>query len=218
MNQRQKEILSILVDDYVREARPISSGFLASRHQLKLKCSPATVRNELAELLSRGYLRKIYFSSGSVPTNKAYRLVVDGVLLDQPNAAATDNAFDSLERAVSFLSREFGTLTAGVDQERNLFIDGIDELFGQPDFQTKYQYQLLGRLVEWLQEMQEMIAEPKQAAIFVGRENPYWDESDDLSWLVGSSPSTSISIMAIGPTRMPYKKNWKTFCEILNNL
>ncbi len=215
MNPRQKELLEIVVDDYVREARPISSGYLVSRHRLHY--SPATVRNELAELLDSGFLRKIYFSSGNVPTNKAYRLVVDGVLSFQPEARPVAAEIESLERAVSFLSQEFGALTAGVDAEQNLFLDGIDELFGQPDFQTKNQYQLLGRLVEWLQDMRGALARQRPATIFVGKDNPLWDESDELSWLVGSAPSSRVSLVAIGPTRMPYKKNWKTFCEILNN-
>ncbi len=80
MDTRQKHILSILVDDYVKEAKPISSGFLVLRHHLDY--SPATVRNELAELLDHGYLKKIYFSSGNVPTNKAYRLKVEEIAVE----------------------------------------------------------------------------------------------------------------------------------------
>src|SRR3989344_4150485 len=106
MQQRQKEILSILIEDYVKEARPISSGFLVRRHQLDY--SPATVRNELAELLQGGYLKKIYFSSGNVPTNKAYRLIVEE-LLQEPEAETVKKRpeLSSLPEAVSFLAKEF---------------------------------------------------------------------------------------------------------------
>lgn len=216
MEQRQKQILSILIDDYVKEARPISSGFLVSRHNLDY--SPATVRNELAELLDNGYLKKIYFSSGNVPTNKAYRLKVEEVVVEpQDNRDSRGVEMFSLSEAVSFLSKRFGALTAGVDNEFNLFLDGIDELFSQPDFNTRDQYVILGRLVECLQKMKQEISQGKQRGIFIGKDNPFWDESDDLSWLVGSSKNNSVSIVSIGPTRMPYKKNWQTFCEVLNN-
>lgn len=216
MEQRQKQILSILIDDYIAENKPISSGFLVSRHNLD--CSSATVRNELAELLEDGYLKKIYFSSGNVPTNKAYRLKVEEVMVEpQKKQGAGETEFSSLSEAVSFLSKRFGALTAGVDDEFNLFIDGIDELFGQPDFNTRSQYVILGRLVECLQEMKQEFSRQKQNSIFVGKNNPFWSESDDLSWLVGSGKDSSVSIVSIGPTRMPYKKNWQIFCEVLNN-
>ena len=216
MEERQKQILSILVDDYVREAKPISSGFLVSRHRLDF--SPATVRNELAELLGNGYLKKIYFSSGNVPTNKAYRLKVEEVMVEpQESRGAREAGFSSLSEAVSFLSKRFGALTAGVDNDFNLFLDGIDELFGQPDFNTRGQYVILGRLVECLQKMKQELSRQKQSGIFVGKDNPFWSESDDLSWLVGSNKNNSVSIVSIGPTRMPYKKNWQVFCEVLNN-
>ena len=216
MEQRQKQILSILIDDYVAENKPISSGFLVSRHNLDY--SPATVRNELAELLDHGYLKKIYFSSGNVPTNKAYRLKVEEAMVEPPKKQDTREAgFSSLSEAVSFLSKRFGALTCGVDDDFNLFLDGIDELFGQPDFNTRSQYVILGRLVECLQEMKQELSRQKQNGIFVGRENPFWNESDDLSWLVGSNKNSSVSIVSIGPTRMPYKKNWQVFCEVLNS-
>ncbi|KKS08241.1 MAG: hypothetical protein A2418_02660 [Candidatus Brennerbacteria bacterium RIFOXYC1_FULL_41_11] len=217
MNDRQRQILSILIDDYVEENKPISSGFLVSRHHLEF--SPATVRNELAELLENGYLKKIYFSSGNVPTNKAYRLKVEEVLVSEPQDSRQSQSenFSSLEGAVSFLAKRFGALTCGVDEDLNLFIDGIDELFGQPDFNTRDQYLILGRLVECLQEMKKQISHQSENSIFVGRENPFWDESDDLSWLVGSSKNNYVNIVSIGPTRMPYKKNWQIFKEVLEN-
>ncbi|HCI05164.1 MAG: Heat-inducible transcription repressor HrcA [Parcubacteria group bacterium GW2011_GWC1_45_9] len=215
MQQRQKEILSILIEDYVKEAKPISSGFLVRRHQLDY--SPATVRNELAELLDNGYLKKIYFSSGNVPTNKAYRLVVEEALNEpdkQPQKKHQE--LSSLPEAVSFLAKEFGSLTAGVDSEFNFFLDGVDELFGQPDFFTRDHYLLLGGLVECLQELKKDFFRKRGNAIFVGKENPFWNGSDELSWFFGSARKASFSIVAIGPTRMPYKKNWKIFCEVLN--
>ncbi len=215
MDIRQKQILSILIDDYVAENKPISSGFLVSRHNLDY--SPATVRNELAELLDNGYLKKIYFSSGNVPTNKAYRLKVEEVMVEPSKKKdAREAEFSSLSEAVSFLSKKFGALTAGVDNDFNLFLDGIDELFGQPDFNSRAQYLILGRLVECLQEMKQELSRQKENSIFVGRDNPFWNESDDLSWLVGSSKDNSVSLVSIGPTRMPYRKNWQTFCEVLN--
>ena len=41
------------------------------------KCSPATLRNELNDLMSDGYLKQLHHSSGRVPTAKGYRYYVD---------------------------------------------------------------------------------------------------------------------------------------------
>jgi transcriptional regulator of heat shock response len=217
MGPRQKQILSILVDDYVKEFKPISSGFLVDRHSLDF--SPATVRNELAGLLAEGYLRKIYFSSGSVPTNKAYRFIVKEILEAESSEIDTDKEYDfnSVTELVEFLSQELGLLTAAIDEDYNFFIDGIEELFEQPDFKTKKQYESLGRLVEFLRETKQGIFERAaelSPSVFIGKENPIYKEIDELSWLVGSSreennfPAVMISI---GPARMSYKKNWQTF-------
>ncbi|MEW5805225.1 MAG: hypothetical protein AB1721_00630 [Patescibacteria group bacterium] len=221
MNPRQKQILSALIDDYVKEVKPISSNFLVEQHHLDF--SPATVRNELAQLLAEGYLRKIYFSSGNLPTNKAYRFLVEQILGEEVLAAelefGLEPEIESLSELVKLLSRQLGLLTAGIDQDLNLFVDGLEELFNQPDFETRVQYLALGRVVDFLREAREEIfkkAENLPAAMFVGRKNPFYQGSDELSWLV-SGPGENCSpgvLISIGPTRMFYKKNWQTFCRL----
>ena len=80
LDNRKKKILQAVVDEYINTAEPVSSGTLVSKYGLDY--SSATVRNELAELESKGYLDKTHTSSGRVPSEKGYRFYVDELMKD----------------------------------------------------------------------------------------------------------------------------------------
>ena len=75
LDERKKKILQAVVDEYVNTAEPVSSAILVKKYRLPY--SSATVRNELAELESGGYLDKTHTSSGRVPSKKGYQYYVD---------------------------------------------------------------------------------------------------------------------------------------------
>jgi len=72
MNKRQEEIIRMIVKEYVKNPKPISSKILAQ----KLGLSSATLRNEMKELEKAGYLSKPHTSAGRIPTEKGYRLFI----------------------------------------------------------------------------------------------------------------------------------------------
>ena len=78
ISERKKKILAAVVDDYVRSAEPVGSKRLASIAGLSV--SPATIRNELAELTALGYLEQPHTSAGRVPTAAGYRLYVNELM------------------------------------------------------------------------------------------------------------------------------------------
>ncbi len=73
--EREKEILGLIVESYIKESRPISSAYLCER--CRLSCSSATVRNVMVSLERQGFLSHIYTSSGRVPTKKAFKRYVE---------------------------------------------------------------------------------------------------------------------------------------------
>ncbi len=75
LTDRQKLILAALVEDYVRSAEPVGSRTL-SKHSL-ISFSPATIRNEMADLEEMGYLDQPHTSAGRIPSQKGYRFYVD---------------------------------------------------------------------------------------------------------------------------------------------
>jgi len=69
--EREEEILDLIVDSYIHESRPISSGYLQKKY--KLSYSPATIRNIMLSLERQGFLSHIYTSSGRVPTQRGFK-------------------------------------------------------------------------------------------------------------------------------------------------
>jgi len=76
LNNRQTKLLKIIVEDYVKTARPVSSKAICDI----LNCSSATIRNEMSYLEETGLLEKTHISSGRVPSEKGYRYYVDHIL------------------------------------------------------------------------------------------------------------------------------------------
>ena len=75
MDERKKSILKVVTDDYITSAEPVGSRTIARRYSLGL--SPATIRNEMADLEESGYLEQPHASAGRVPSEKGYRYYVD---------------------------------------------------------------------------------------------------------------------------------------------
>lgn len=75
LNEREKEILKIVIKDFIDKGIPVGSKSVVKNYNLKL--SPATIRNELSKLEKENYLCHIYPSSGRVPTEKGYRFYID---------------------------------------------------------------------------------------------------------------------------------------------
>ena len=78
LNARKKKILEVIIRDYINTAEPVGSRTLSKRCNLGI--SPATIRNEMADLEDLGYLVQPHTSSGRIPTQQAYRYYVDEIM------------------------------------------------------------------------------------------------------------------------------------------
>ena len=76
ISEREKNILRIIVEEYIKTAKPVSSSHICN----ELKCSSATVRNEMVYLEELGYLEKNHFASGRIPSEKGYKYYVDNLM------------------------------------------------------------------------------------------------------------------------------------------
>ncbi len=81
ISDRKKKILRAVVEEYIETAEPVGSKTI--QYKAGLDCSPATIRNELADLCSKGYLEQPHTSAGRVPTAKGYRLYVNELMHQQ---------------------------------------------------------------------------------------------------------------------------------------
>ena len=74
LTDREAAILTAVIEGYIDNGMPVSSGFIKDSYQLNV--SPATIRNEMASLEEKGFLTHLHTSGGRVPTDIGYRFYI----------------------------------------------------------------------------------------------------------------------------------------------
>jgi len=109
---RSRRILYAAVTEYIATGEPVGSRKLARRYGLDV--SPATIRNELADLEESGFLSQPHTSAGRVPTDKGFRAFVDALVRVrevQPNdRSLLFSRLSQLTPGIDDLPREAGRL------------------------------------------------------------------------------------------------------------
>jgi len=104
LTDRKKQILKVVVEDYIQTAEPVGSKAIAA--EMGGSVSSATIRNELADLVELGYLEQPHTSSGRVPSPKGYRLYVNELMERQKlSIAETEKINQSLQLKMEELDR-----------------------------------------------------------------------------------------------------------------
>jgi len=216
MTDRQQNILSAVVEQYAEVASPVGSMLLAKLFNV----SSATIRAEMAELERLGFITQPHTSSGRIPSDKGYRYYVNNL---NENAIASlserrgekaltarvqsagapermiRNAVDTLVE----LTHNLGLATIG----NQLYMSGLSNLFGQPEFvggvNVQQVAQLLDNLEPWLREA----APNEPLSVYIGQENPI-GRAAGCTLIISrfSSPFSDRSyIGTLGPTRQSYR-------------
>lgn len=92
LTQRQQMVLKLIIEEYIKTAEPIGSRTLSKM----LDFSPATIRNEMADLEDLGFIEKTHTSSGRVPSDKGYHYYIETILQDENNFNGSFNVIDEL--------------------------------------------------------------------------------------------------------------------------
>lgn len=103
LTERQRLILKAIVDDYIRSAEPVGSRSISKREGIGF--SPATIRNEMADLEELGYLEQPHTSAGRIPSTLGYRYYVDHLIKQQDDEIELDKA-----KVHSFLFEELNRM------------------------------------------------------------------------------------------------------------
>lgn len=220
MTKRQRQILSAVVEQYAEVASPVGSNLLAKVFGV----SSATIRAEMAELERLGYISQPHTSAGRIPTDKGYRFYVNS-LTEEGSADTQKVLADSrAERAIASrvgsggvpermirnavdtlveLTHNLGLATIG----NQLYMSGLSNLFGQPEFingmQVRQVAQLLDNLEPWLREA----ALNQPLSVYIGQENPI-GRSAGCTLIVSRfrGPFSDHSYIGVlGPTRQSYR-------------
>jgi len=116
---RQKNIFIIVVEEFIKTARPIGSEFLAENYDLEV--SAATIRNDLAFLEDLGFLTKPHTSGGRVPTADGWHYYVEEIwepsYLSQEEVLKFRNSISNLLSASSEVKECVSRFFPGVSEE-----------------------------------------------------------------------------------------------------
>ena len=220
MTERQKQILSSIIEQYAEVASPVGSSLLAKVFGV----SSATIRAEMAELERLNYITQPHTSAGRVPTDKGYRFYVNSLTEGETRVPAPVERHDRTERALATRMRASGlpdrTIKTAVDTlvelthnlglatiGDQLYMSGLGNLFGQPEFTTAGQAQQVARLLDNLEPWLREAAPNEPLSVYIGRENPI-GRSAGCSLIISRfrSPYSDHSYIGVlGPTRQSYR-------------
>lgn len=215
LTPRENQILRAIVNEYVASAQPVGSRLLWTRYGLGI--SPATIRTVMGALTEAGFLEQPHTSAGRVPTERAYRMFLEGAEAGSPSVGEQEKIAlrmrkaGSSAEAVKNLCRQLAETSGGAgvflsDDGPQFF--GLANVFGHGELAdprvARYLAELLDQTEEWLPKL---ASKQGQLAIRIGPEN------DDFRARHISVLATKLSvdgqpayIAVVGPTRMPYRK------------
>jgi len=108
LTEREKDILGLIIQNFILTASPVGSRFLAKNSDLGL--SDATIRNVMADLEERGFITQPHPSAGRLPTDKGYRFYVDSIMmvksLSHPERLKIDRDIDHIAETAKGESSE----------------------------------------------------------------------------------------------------------------
>ncbi len=144
LNTRQIAIIKAVVEEYAQTAEPVGSVTLEKKYALGV--SPATLRNEMAVLEEKGYLKQPHTSSGRVPTPLSIKLYVNELMQEQRLSVAEevsvrervwesrDSLGSLLREATKTLAERTKSLSVAALDEDRVYHHGYSYLFRQQEF------------------------------------------------------------------------------------
>jgi heat-inducible transcriptional repressor len=216
MTERQKQILTSIIEQYAEVASPVGSSLLAKLFGV----SSATIRAEMAELERLGFIMQPHTSAGRVPTDQGYRFYVNQlneggapVLPERraeralasrvQHAGAPERMIRNAVDTLVELTHNLGLATIG----NQLYISGLSNLFGQPEFMSGGQVQQVARLLDNLEPWLREAAPNEPLSVYIGQENPI-GRTAGVTLIISRfrSPYSDRSyIGTLGPTRQQYR-------------
>lgn len=212
LNERQAAILRAIMTEHIKTAEPVGSSVLVDKYDVDL--SPASIRNEMADLEERGYLVQPHTSAGRVPTIKSYRYYLDNFLEadelskhDQEVIRHAAKPVHDPEQRTKSIAKSVAelcdnTVIVGFAR-RDVYYTGLSNLFQQPEFRERVTILSLSEVVDRLDEVianlfDDVSDEPQ---VLLGRDNPFGPATGAL---VAKFERPGQLFGILGPMRMPY--------------
>lgn len=228
LTDRQKQLFSVIVEEYVSTARPIASGALVQAFGLEV--SPATVRNDMAVLEDEGLIAQPHTSAGRIPTAKGYQYYVEEFVanidlpgvqqrkLEQAVVREMEDTVKHLAKIAADLSME-AVFMSGPNQ--HTFYTGLSNVLKQPEFADRELMLSLSAVMDSLDEMVDSMSRQttQKIEVLIGNDNPWSPELSVIITEYRTRNGDTGLIGLLGPIRMTYKQNMavvKTVQSLLN--
>jgi transcriptional regulator of heat shock response len=224
MRERKLQILLAIAESFISSAAPIGSQSILRRY--KFNVSPATVRNDMAELEEQNYISQPHTSAGRVPTNKGYRYLFDIFKeeIEEQVKAAKDfekqysihlrnKTREKMYDSVALLAQVTGNVSFATLPENNqtIFL-GVSNVLKQPEFYSNPA--VASQVVEVLEKdfitlLDKLDIPDDDVSVYIGEENMI-NQFQSCTLMVAQYYSNGEKgyFGILGPTRMKYTYNY----------
>lgn len=217
--------MNTIIKEHIKTGAPVGSGVLVDKY--KLNISPATVRNEMAELEEDGFIIQPHTSAGRIPTEKAYNLYINN-LKDKKIPGSDAVNFEKLlarkdeanfKQAAKELARISGNAIFWAFHKHNLYYTGISNLFQQPEFAQNNLIYDISLVIDRVDEVVNEIFEEIDftASVMLGSKNPFSDHCSVILAKYKTGGKTGM-FGILGPIRMDYEKNIALVNFLINKI
>ncbi|KKU19377.1 hypothetical protein A3H10_01420 [Candidatus Uhrbacteria bacterium RIFCSPLOWO2_12_FULL_46_10] len=218
LDKRQSSVLEAIVREYVRTAEPVGSMAVAERYNIA--ASPATVRNDMADLEQDGFIRQPHTSAGRVPTEKAYQYYVDNFLREVDMPRQEEKALRqvwSLDETARAILKLTAKIIASFSEEsvflafdkHDVYYTGLANLFSQPEFIDHEQVYSVSAIIDRLDEAVADVYDsvPDNVQVFIGKKHNFGSQCSAIITRYRATGDDFGIFGLLGPTRMDYDLN-----------
>ncbi|PJC02306.1 MAG: hypothetical protein CO073_00155 [Candidatus Komeilibacteria bacterium CG_4_9_14_0_8_um_filter_36_9] len=218
LNKRKNLLLGEIILEYIRTAEPVGSKYLATEGKFDL--SPATIRNEMAELEKDGLIYQPHTSAGRVPTPAGYLYYLENIVKDKQITGADKKKLrpmiikvsgEDIEQSMKDLAKEVAELVDSAVvlalSPYNVFYTGITNIFKQPEFFEKQMIINMSQVIDHLDEvMAHLFNTVDQTEVLIGSDNPFGQDTGAILTKCHKGDQ-KVVFGIVGPLRMDYQRN-----------
>jgi len=216
MNDRQKQLLGLVVENYVTSAEPVGSKLLVDNSNLGV--SGATIRNEMRSLEEKGFLTHPHTSAGRIPTEQGYQYYVEQVMKPKAVASKVKTELQEVLGVDSDITRQVKNVGKYVAENANnaviiainpesVYYTGISNLFSQPEFRDYAHVASFSTIFDQCEDRLDDLFDlvnKSEPTVLIGSHNPF---GSACSMIVSQLENGGLFAL-MGPMRMDYDKNF----------
>lgn len=214
MDKRKEKILFTIIKEHIKTGTPVGSTALVEKY--KLDVSPATVRNDMADLEQMGYIVQPHTSAGRIPTEIAYDLYVKDIEEKSINEKDLKTIKENLNKRDEQSFKQAAKAIASISDNavfwafhrHNLYYTGLSNLLHQPEFNHSnliFDFStVIDRMDEIINDIYDDFDDEPQ--ILIGSKNPFGNFCGTVITKYNLGEHDGL-VGILGPMRMNYEKN-----------